>query len=317
MLAHLPWDIIVHCEPRAEVQAALPPIKGEGKEKASKINTLSAPLHTLFPSAEISYRSPTRGKRCRVTTSLPGRSRTLWTPAGMQHAWWHRAQPNLCDLPGKAPIPILFFSCKWGFHNLVFIIHFLQMSLIFRKGKRMPDSQSAETPARNGETIPAAEQKIQCNPAKTRLINQPNQPAAALLAAWCSPSKIPTSPVLWSSVEVHSYGESLLTSVFCSLNKESTLDIKSPTPRLPPSNCFHNTRGRQDSNKVLQSETSIYQWQKTSRNARRAQRTQEKVGVTSKHGQLQPEQTLCKGDSILFYFIILENNIIILLKKCT
>lgn len=169
------------------------------------------------------------------------------------------------------------------------------MSLIFRTGKRMPDSQSAQTPARNGETIPAVEQKIQCNPAKIRLINQPNQPAAALLAAQHSPSKIPPSPVLWSSVEVHSYGESSLTSVFCSLNQQSALDIIFPTPRLPPSNCFHNTRGRQDSNKVLQSETSIYQRQKTFGNARRAQRTQEKVGATSEHGQLQPEQTLCKG----------------------
>lgn len=130
------------------------------------------------------------------------------------------------------------------------------MSLIFRTGKRMPDSQSAQTPARNGETVPAAEQKIERNPAKTRLINQPNQPAAALLAARRSPSKIPPSPILWTPVETHSYGENLLTSVFCSLNRESTLDIKSLTPHLPPFNCFHNTRGRQDSNKV----SAIRKW---------------------------------------------------------
>jgi len=78
----------------------------------------------------------------------------------------------------------------------------------------MPDSHSAQMPARNGETIPAEEQKIQCNPAKRRLLNQPNKPTAALLAAQCSPSQMPPSPVLWSPVEVHSYGESLLTSVF-------------------------------------------------------------------------------------------------------
>lgn len=47
------------------------------------------------------------------------------------------------------------------------------MSLIFRTGERMPDSHSAQTPARNRESIPAAEQKIQHNPAKTHLINQP------------------------------------------------------------------------------------------------------------------------------------------------
>jgi len=35
------------------------------------------------------------------------------------------------------------------------------MSLIFRTGEGMPDSRSAQTPARNGEAIPAGEQKIE------------------------------------------------------------------------------------------------------------------------------------------------------------
>lgn len=152
-----------------------------------------------------------------------------------------------------------------------------------------PDSPSAQTPSRNRQTVTAVEQKIQHNPAKTHPINQPNQAAAAPLAAGCSPSQ--SHPLVTS--EVHSYGENLLASGFCLLN----LDIKSLTPRLPPSNCFHNTRGRQDSHKVLRSETHTYQRQKTARNAHRAQRTQEKVGATSEHS---PSRPFAKGNSRVF-----------------
>lgn len=64
-----------------------------------------------------------------------------------------------------------------------------------------------------------------------------------------------------------------------------SLDAKPPTPHLPPSKWFPITRGRRDSNKVLQLETSVNRWQKASGNVCRAWSTKQAGGATSVHSQ--------------------------------
>lgn len=121
-----------------------------------------------------------------------------------------RGPHHLHDPSRRASVPPLLFPCKWVFCNLVSIIHFLQMSLI---KDRQGDARLTFGTARNGEAIPAGEQKIQ--PSQNALNSSAkSQQQLCGLTTWLSPSKNPANPTLWWSMEVHGYGESCTSAVW-------------------------------------------------------------------------------------------------------
>lgn len=295
-LAHLPWDI-VHCERTAKVQAALPPSKG----RQTKISTFSAPFHTLFPSAGISHGSLTRGEQCHATTSLWSSSWALWTPPGTQ---WEGHNPT--RVTHKEPQTPIFFLPRANEPPISCFHHSLPSDVTNFQDRQEDARLTASTDAGTQRSShPCSRAGDPAEPSQNGPDLSAKQPAAALLTEWVrwewalpiqscsklSPSRAAPSPPLWPSTDLA--GLSLLLPQ----PGEHLGHWITSTSSESFSKCFHNTRGRQDSNQALQSQNRVHSWQKPSRNPGRAQCTQENVGATSEPRPCT-QQTLCK---ILFW----------------
>lgn len=266
--------------------------KGKGKDNKHVFSpTFSAPFSRLFPSAGISHGSLTRGEQCHVTTSLWSSSWALWTPPGMQ---WEGHNPT-CVTHRKPQTPRFFLphanelpiSC---FH------HSLPSDVTNFQDRQEDARLTASTDAgtqRSSHPCSRAGDPNTTQPKWAWSISQTSQQQLCSQhdVSEHSPSTIPPSPPLWPSP--HPAGICLLLAQ----PGEHLGHCITSTPFESFSECFHNTRGRQDSNQALQSQIRVFPWQKPSQNPGRGQRTQENVGATSEHRPCA-QQTLCK---ILFW----------------
>lgn len=249
-----------HCPLWAHSQGAVSaaPIKGEAKGKGKENKHVFSSIPHAVPICWDQPRGPDQGTtmpchhvpveegggpcRHRLARDKRGTAQPVWPTRSLKH-------PFFFFLPHANELPISCFhhplsSDVPNFQDRREHARLTVSTDAGTQGSSNPCSRAGDPaqPSQNGADLSA----------KPSQMGQIYQPAGALLTAGCSPSRAPPSPLLWPSMDLA--GISLL---LIQLGEHLGHWITG-TPFDSFSKCFHNTRGRQDSNQALQSLICIY-----------------------------------------------------------